>query len=83
VRCSPFLFSKGDFVDVALELDVATGDKHGKTRVHLNLTHVVLLKNAIEISPVGPLVLYPPNPSFHAKILAYALNHQNSVPDGN
>jgi hypothetical protein len=54
-RCSPLVISVGDFVDVGLELDVASGDKYTKNRVHLCITHVVQLMKSTEAVKVRPL----------------------------
>jgi hypothetical protein len=52
VKCSPLIISVGDFVDVALELDVGTGDKYGRTHIHFGITHVVQLMKATEVEKV-------------------------------
>ena len=48
-QCSPLLLTQGDFVDVAVEIDVAsdgTSSQNSTVRVHLSLLHIVLLAKA-------------------------------------
>jgi len=54
VKCNSALISVGDFVDVGVEIDVATGNKNGENRVHLSVTHIVQLLKAAEASKVNP-----------------------------
>lgn len=55
VRCNPLILSNGDFVDVAVELDIATSrNANGVTanRVHLSMQHVIQLVTAQDVSKV-------------------------------
>lgn len=52
IKCSPFLISVGDFVDVGLEVDVATAGRHGRNRVHFSITHVVQLLKSADVAKV-------------------------------
>ena len=51
-KCSPLLISVGDFVDVGLEVDVATGGRHNRNRVHFSITHVLQLLKATDVATV-------------------------------
>jgi hypothetical protein len=52
VKCSPLVISVGDFVDVGLEVDVATGGRYGANRVHFSITHVVQLMKYADAAKV-------------------------------
>lgn len=55
VQCSPLLLTEGDFVDVAIEIDIAsngTPSRNGQVRVHLSMQHVILLAKAVDAPQV-------------------------------
>ena len=61
VACSPFALSKGDFVDVGVELDISTSRApNGRMRnsVHLSIVHVLQLLPASIVQEVGNLFLF-------------------------
>lgn len=56
VRCSPLVIGNGDFVDVAVEMDIAsTRNANGvvANRVHLSMQHVIQLVNAQDVAAVS------------------------------
>ena len=51
-QCSPLLLTQRDFIDVAVEIDIAsdgTSSQNSTFRVHLSLLHIVLLAKASEL----------------------------------
>ena len=60
VTCSLFALSKGDFVDVGVELDISTSrapNRHMRNSVHLSIVHVLQLLPASLVQEVGNFFL--------------------------
>lgn len=54
-KCSPLAINNGDFVDVAVEVDVATSrgrDNQNRIRAHLAMVHVLQLARAEDLPVV-------------------------------
>lgn len=82
VRCNPLILSNGDFVDVAVELDIATSrTANGVTtnRVHLSMQHVIQLVTAEDVSTVRHRTLFYFNPGWNC--LKLVLQHQLASAD--
>jgi hypothetical protein len=65
VACSPYALSKGDFVDIGVEMDISTTcTPSGRLRnhVHLSIVHVLQLLPACLVSEVCPFICSSDDP---------------------
>lgn len=61
VRCSPLIIGNGDFVDVAVELDIATSRNASggnMNHVHLSMQHVIQLVTAQDVATVCSFAVF-------------------------